>query len=235
MENTEKMEAEFLRIQNELRERIVCRDSIDIDKVRTVAGVDLAYWKDEAGQEQAVCCIVMIDVSTHEITERKHYSGRIDVPYIPGFLAFRELPLVLKTVELLEQKPDIYVFDGNGYLHPRHMGIATHASFYLDAPTIGVAKTYFRVDKETDYTEPEQSAGSYTDIVIGGEVYGRVLRTHDGVKPVFVSVGNNISLDTATSFVMSLVGRESHIPLPTREADLETHIRRRELTGGEEA
>jgi len=234
MDNTEKMQAEFLGIQNELREKIECSDSIDIAAVRTVAGVDLAYWKDEAGAEQAVCCIVVIDVKTHEVIEKKHYSGRIEVPYIPGFLAFRELPLFLKTLELLELKPDIYVFDGNGYLHPRNMGIATHASFYLDVPTIGVAKTYFRVDRETDYTEPELSAGSYTDIVIGGEVYGRVLRTHDNVKPVFVSVGNRISLDTATSFILSLVGRESHIPLPTREADLETHVMRRELTGAEE-
>ena len=86
------------------------------------------------------------------------------------------------------------------------------------------------MDKKTDYTEPDSAAGSYTDIVIGSEVYGRTLRTHEGVKPVFVSVGNGISLDTATTMVMSLVGKESHIPLPTRLADLETHIMRNELT-----
>ena len=68
---------------------------------------------------------------------------------MPGFLAFRELPLILKTAKLLETRPDIYIFDGNGYLHPRHMGIATHASFYLNKPTIGIAKTYLRTDKKT--------------------------------------------------------------------------------------
>ena len=235
MESIEEMQAGFLEIQNDLRQKIRCSDSTDISAAETVAGVDLAYWKDENGDEQAVCCIVVIDIKTRKVIEKKHYSGRIEVPYMPGFLAFRELPLVLETVKLLEHRPDVYVFDGNGYLHPRHMGIASHASFYLDAPTIGVAKTYFRVDKKTDYTEPDTSAGSYTDIVIDGEVYGRTLRTHDGVKPVFVSVGNNISLDTATDFIMSLVGKESHIPLPTREADLETHVMRREITGtGEE-
>ena len=67
---------------------------------------------------------------------------------MPGFLAFRELPLILKTAKLLETRPDIYIFDGNGYLHPRHMGIATHASFYLNKPTIGIAKTYLRADKK---------------------------------------------------------------------------------------
>ena len=150
---------------------------------------------------------------------------------MPGFLAFRELPLVIKTAKLLENKPDLYMFDGNGYLHPRHMGIATHASFYLDAPTIGVAKTYFRVEKGLDYTEPNISAGSYTDIELNGEVYGRVLRTHNGVKPVFVSVGNNISLDTAVKITLDMIDEESRIPIPTRLADLETHKMRAVLSG----
>ena len=143
---------------------------------------------------------------------------------MPGFLAFRELSLVLKTAELLENTPDIYMFDGNGYLHPRHMGIATHASFYLNKPTIGIAKTYFRVDKKTDYTEPENEVSSYTDIVINGEVYGRALRTHKNVKPIFISIGNFISLDTACTFALNLIDKDSHIPIPTRLSDLETHI-----------
>lgn len=150
---------------------------------------------------------------------------------MPGFLAFRELPLVIKTAELLENKPDLYMFDGNGYLHPRHMGIASHASFYLNAPTIGVAKTYFRVEKGLDYTEPDISAGSYTDIEWNGEVYGRALRTHNGIKPVFVSVGNNISLDTAVKITLDMVNEESRLPIPTRLADLETHKMRAVLSG----
>lgn len=218
-------ESEYTAIQNELQKDISLCDSFELSEVRTVAGVDLAYWQ-KGEDEYAVCCIVVIDADTCRVIEKKHFSGRIEVPYMPGFLAFRELPLVLKTAELLETSPDIFVFDGNGYLHPRHMGIATHASFYLDKPTVGIAKTYFRVDKQTDYTEPENEAGSYTDIVIGGEVYGRALRTHKDVKPVFVSVGNHISLDTACKLAMKLTDKESHIPVPTRLADLETHIQR---------
>ena len=222
-------EEEYMAVQNELKKKIILTDSFEISELKTVAGVDLAYWK-EGESECAVCCIVVIDMETHEVLEKKHYSGKIEVPYIPGFLAFRELPLVLKTAEKLEIKPDIYIFDGNGYLHPRHMGIATHASFYLNKPTIGIAKTYFRVDKKTDYTDPENEAGSYTDIVIDGEVYGRALRTHKNVKPVFVSVGNNISIDTACELAMDLTAKESHIPIPTRIADLETHIEREAAT-----
>lgn len=221
-------EQEFLDIQNSLREKIDLTDSFDVNDIKTVAGVDLAYWNKD-GQEYAVCCIVVIDYKTHAVLEKQRYSGKIEVPYIAGFLAFRELPLVLETVKKLEIKPDIYMFDGNGTLHPRNMGIATHASFYLNKPTIGVAKSYYRIQKGLNYTEPDTPAGNFTDIVYDGKVYGRVLRTHDGVKPVFVSAGNYIYLDTATDITMNLVGKESHIPIPTRLADLETHTARQQL------
>lgn len=219
------MQEDFLKQQNELRDRIELVDKFELKDVKRIAGVDLAYWKND-DEEYAVCCIVIIDADTHKVVEKKHCSGKIEVPYMPGFLAFRELPLILKTVALLETSPDIFVFDGNGYLHPRHMGIATHASFYINKPTFGVAKSYYRVDKQTDYIEPENEAGSFTDIVIDGEVYGRTLRTHKDVRPIFVSVGNYISLDTACALAMKLTDRESHVPVPTRLADLETHIER---------
>ena len=228
MNSIEEMKIEFTRIQENFRSKLSLENNFNPDNLKTIAGVDLAYWNKD-NREFAVCCIVVIDMDTHETIEKKHYSGEIKVPYIPSFLAFREIPLVLETVKLLENIPDIYMFDGNGYLHPRNMGIATHASFYLDRPTIGVAKTYFRVDKKTDFIFPENKAGSYTDIVIDGKVYGRTLRTHDNVKPVFVSAGNNISLDTATELTMKLVEKESHIPIPTRYADLETHVMREKL------
>ena len=225
MLDTNEMQEEFLRQQNELRDRIEPVDKFDMSSVKRIAGVDLAYWN-KGNDEYAVCCIVIIDADTHEVIEKQHVSGKIEVPYMPGFLAFRELPLILKTVGMLESVPDLFVFDGNGYLHPRHMGIATHASFYLNKPTIGIAKTYFRVDRKNDYTEPENEAGSYTDIVIDGEVYGRALRTHKDVKPIFISVGNYISIDTACALALQLTDQESHIPLPTRLADLETHAAR---------
>lgn len=223
-----KMQEKFISQQNELRFRINCKDTFNIDSVKLIAGVDLAYWSDN-NQEYAVCCIVIIDKATHKMVEVKSYSDKIEIPYMPGFLSFRELPLIIKTSELLENKPDIFMFDGNGYLHPRHMGIATHASFYLNTPTIGVAKTYYRVEKNLDYIEPDFSSGSYTDIVYNNEVYGRVLRTHENVRPVFVSVGNNISLDTAVMLTMDMVDSESRIPIPTRLADLETHKERKKI------
>lgn len=218
----------FAKIQDDLRDQLSLTDNFQLADLHTCAGVDLAYWNTPDG-EYAVCCIVVIDMLTHAVLEKKQYSGKIEVPYCPGFLAFRELPLVLKAAELLENTPDLFVFDGNGYLHPRHMGIASHASFYLNKPTLGIAKTYFRVDHKTDYIEPDNEPGAYTDIVINGEVYGCALRTHKDVKPVFVSVGNHISLETARTLAMQLTDKESHIPIPTRLADLETHIAREAL------
>ena len=230
--DTKEIQEEFLRQQNELRGRIEPVDRLDMNSVKRIAGVDLAYWN-QGDEEYAVCCIVVIDSETHEVIENQQYSGKIELPYMPGFLAFRELPLILKTAELLETDPDLFIFDGNGYLHPRHMGIATHASFYLNKPTVGIAKTYFRVDQKTDYTEPENEAGNYTDIVIDGEVCGRALRTHKNVRPIFVSVGNFVSLDTACALALKLTDRESHIPVPTRLADLETHIAREKARKGQ--
>ena len=225
-----QLQQEFITIQNSLMTRIDRTNNFSESDIKTVAGVDLAYWKNGNDEEYAVCCVVVIDYATHDIIEKQHYSGKIDVPYMPGFLAFRELPLVLKTVEKLKIKPDIYMFDGNGYLHPRHMGIATHASFYLETPTIGIAKTYYRVEKGLNYKDPDAAAGSFSDIELNGEVYGKALRTQNGIKPVFLSVGNYISLDTATEITMGLIGHESHIPIPTRLADIETHNERKRLT-----
>ena len=96
-----EMQEKFLEQQNELRGRITVVDSLDVDSLKLIAGVDLAYWQN-GDEEYAVCCIVVVDYMTHEIIEKKHYNGKIEVPYMPGFLAFRELPLVQKTVELLE-------------------------------------------------------------------------------------------------------------------------------------
>lgn len=132
-------EEEFLKIQNDLAKRITLKNNFNVDNIETCAGVDLAYWTKDK-EEYATCCIVVIDYKTKEIIERVYSHGKINEPYIPGYLAFRELPLIIKAVEKLRVEPDIFMFDGNGYLHFNHMGSATHASFFLNKPTIGVAK-----------------------------------------------------------------------------------------------
>jgi deoxyribonuclease V len=220
-------EEEFLVIQKRLTRRIKLSNNFSTNQLKLCAGVDLAYWEAE-GEQYGVCCIIVMDYKTKTVVEKVNAHGKITTPYHAGFLAFRELPLIIKAVKKLETEPDIFLFDGNGYLHFNHMGIATHASFFLNKPTIGVAKSYLKI-AGVDFEMPENKEGAFSDIVIHGEVYGRVLRTRKNVKPIFVSCGNYIDLDTCTKITISLVNEESRIPIPVRLADLETHTVRQIL------
>ena len=217
----------FRNEQQALLPEVKLKNIFLTEKLRLVAGVDTAYW-DAKGKTYGACCIVVIDFITHEVVEKVNSFGVVTIPYIPGFLAFRELPLIMDAVKKLTKQPDIYMFDGNGYLHHRHMGIATHASFYVDKPTIGVAKSYLKI-KDVDFTMPDNHVGAYTDILIDNEIYGRTLRTTKSVKPIFISCGNWIDLETSTDIVMRLINKESRLPIPVRMADLETHVVRKKL------
>lgn len=216
---------EFIKIQNALKQKIVLENAFLEETLKLAAGVDLAYWEQNQ-KSYAACCIVSIDYKTKQVIEKVHSVGEVKIPYMPGFLAFRELPLVLEAVKKLSKSPDIFLFDGNGYLHQNHMGIATHASFLLNKPTIGVAKSYYQI-ADTGFSMPADEVGSYTDIVLNSDVYGRALRTRYAVKPVFVSCGNYIDIATATKIVLHFISPDSRIPIPTRMADLETHIVRK--------
>jgi deoxyribonuclease V len=220
-----ELENYYNAIQYNLKNKISFTDSFKKEDIKKVSGVDLAYWND-GDIEYAVCCIVTIDYNSKEITEMQSLFDEITVPYIPGYLSFRELPLVIDTFKLLKTRSDVVIFDGNGYLHYKKMGIATLASFYINKPTIGVAKSYLRVEN-TDYSMPKDEAGSYTDIIINNTIYGRAIRTRKGVKPIFVSCGNRIALNTATDIVLNLTNEDSRQPLPTRLADIETKKRRK--------
>lgn len=229
-ENEELTEEDYIKEQIELSKRIKRKNTVDLTQVRTVAGVDLAYWKEE-DTEYAVCCIVVIDYHTFEILEKVSYADIVQVPYIPGCLAFREVPIFLETYKQLKRMPDVVFFDGNGYLHPRHMGLATHAGILINKATVGIAKSYYKI-ADVDFDMPANMENAYTDIRINQELYGRALRIHVNVKPVFLSVGNAIDIETAMEMAGKLTTKESHIPLPTRLADLMTHRMRKECQSG---
>lgn len=219
----------FIKKQIELMREIDLHNAVSISAIKRIAGVDLAYWK-KGEDEYANCCIVVLEFPSLEVIEEKYTVKKVDVPYIPGCLAFRELPLFEEVYSLLETDVDVIFFDGNGYLHPRHMGLATHAGILIKKPTIGIAKSYYKIN-DVDFIMPESNAGAYTDIIIDGEVYGRVLRTAENVKPIFLSVGNKIDLDTAMKLTNMVITKDSHIPVPTRQADLMTHRVRKEYIG----
>ena len=230
MENEKQTEIKlkWLQIQKYFQNRL-CQEPLDCSKIRYVAGVDVAYTKIGI-QEYGCCSIIIIDYNTLNIIQEIGYIGEVDVEYHPGFLSFRELPLVLEASKQIEIMPDIFIFDGNGILHPKRMGIATHASFYLNKPCIGVAKTFFRVEENLSFDMPYNYIGASTNIVSkNNEILGIALRTRQNCKPIFVSVGNYMSLENAKTIIIHCVNKESRIPIPTRLADIETHKLRKKF------
>lgn len=211
---------EMPMIQQTLRQQIQIKPLVTRPEI--LAGVDVAYTK-----EGAIAVIVVWERVTKTIIETIiHTSKEHTYPYIPGFLAFRELPVFLEAWGQLCSNPDLVVFDGNGMLHPHRVGLATHASFLIDKPTMGIAKNPYRLGEHHPLAEKQ---GSYQFIREKDEIVGAVLRTQTGVKPVYVSVGNHITLEEVIEISMEFVEKHSRIPEITRQPDLLTRQAQREI------
>jgi deoxyribonuclease V len=178
-----------------------------------VAGVDVAY-DDE--RDLVVAAAVLLDGDTLDVVEEATASGRIPFPYVPGLLAFREIPAVLDALAALTRTPDLVVCDGYGLAHPRRLGLASHLGVLTGLRTLGVAKTPFTFAHD----EPAAERGSTTPLVdpATGEEVGRAVRTRRGTKPVFVSVGHRIDLTEAVDTTLALARRYRQ-PETTRHAD----------------
>ena len=183
----------------------------EFNSINTVAGVDVAYHEKS---NQVVGAISVLDADTLELLETQVSIEEISFPYVPGLLSFRELPPLLNAFEKLTIKPDLIVCDGHGIAHPRRFGLARHLGVALNLPTIGCAKTRLI----GDFLPVEQTRGQMSDLLINEDVVGKVLRTQHNVKPVFVSIGHKISLDTAVDWVLKL-SPKYRLPETTRQAD----------------
>jgi deoxyribonuclease V len=150
-----------------------------------------------------------------EIIDIQTASGNLDFPYIPGLLSFRELPLTLAACEKLSVSPDLVIVDGQGIAHPRRFGLASHLGIIMDIPTIGCAKSRLC----GSHSDPQNELGDYSDLIDKNEIIGVALRTKHRVKPVYVSIGHKISLNTAIYWVMHCC-RGYRLPQPTRLAHL---------------
>ncbi|WUH96819.1 endonuclease V [Spirillospora sp. NBC_00431] len=182
---------------------------------RTVAGLDVSYAGDGGGTgTRLAAAVVVLDGATLDVVEESVAVGTAVFPYVPGLFAFRELPTLLEALRDLKTTPDLLVCDGFGVAHPRRFGLACHLGVLTGLPTIGVGKTAFVGAYET----PGRRRGATNPLLDDGEVIGRVLRTRDGVKPVFVSVGHRTDLETACRNVLDLAV-EYRLPETTRRAD----------------
>jgi len=175
-----------------------------------IAGVDISVDKASGTGTGAVVVLSYPELETVEV---EAVTDRIEFPYVPGLLSFREAPLVLAACEKLTITPDLFIVDGQGIAHPRRIGLASHLGLFLDTPTIGCAKSRLC----GIHVVPGDEAGSYTELRDKGEIVGAVLRTRTGVKPVYVSTGHRISLQSAIDWVLACC-RGYRLPEPTRLA-----------------
>ncbi len=201
---------EALELQRRLATQVL-RNS-EVIEPRFIAGVDIAVGK---ANGLATAAIVVLNYPELRVVETAVAQSRLDFPYIPGLLSFREASLTLAAGEKLSITPDLIMVDGQGIAHPRRFGLASHLGLLWDKPTIGCAKSLLCGRHEM----PGAEAGSFTQIIEGGETIGAALRTRPGTKPVYVSIGHKVDLATAISLVLKCC-RGYRLPEPTRLAHL---------------
>lgn len=199
---------EAIAIQQRLRAKIPVVEPIALDQIHTIAGIDASY------REVGRAAIVVFSFPDLALIEHVTATREVTFPYVPGLLTFREGPVVLAAFERLRVQPDLLMFDGQGYAHPRRMGLARHLGVYLDRPSIGCAKSRLT----GTYEEPGPEPGAWSPLMNRGEEIGRVVRTKARTKPLFISVGYQITLPLAVEVVLRCT-RGYRLPEPTRIAD----------------
>jgi len=201
---------EAARIQRELAGQISL--SPFLSGYRYVGGADVSYSKKENTLFAAV--VVQEYPSGRQVFWRAE-KGTATFPYIPGLLSFREVPLLLRVFEDIPVTPDVILCDGQGLAHPRGFGLACHIGLLLDVPSIGCAKSRL----VGEYEEPGEARGCSSPLTYKDSVVGAVVRTRDKVKPVFVSPGHRVDVETAVRVVLETC-RGYRLPEPTRIAHL---------------
>jgi deoxyribonuclease V len=199
-----------VKIQKKLGQKLDLRPLAR--EVKTVAGADVSSSKIS---DRIWAGVVVFKYPELIKLEEKWVQGRTRFPYIPGLLSFREVPLLLETMEQLKIKPDLILCDGQGIAHPRGLGLASHLGLLLNLPTIGCAKS--RLIGE--FKAVGLDKGNFSILRNRGRVIGAVLRTRKGVKPLFISPGNKINLKDSLKMVLGCSIRY-RMPEPTRQAHL---------------
>jgi deoxyribonuclease V len=198
------------------------------EEIRTVAGLDAAFvlvgsqafkrkhsrWTALREANRAIAGMVVYRYPEMQELERASAEERLKFPYVPGFLSFREIPALLAALGKLRQMPDLMFCDGQGYAHPRRMGLATHLGIVLDRPTIGCAKSILIGKHDAVGNEK----GEWAPMMDGEERIGAALRTRSDVKPMYISPGHRISLETSIQLTLAVCDGP-RIPRPTRDAD----------------
>jgi deoxyribonuclease V len=199
---------EAVRLQQELRARVVLRD--DIPRLDVIAGVDVSH--DLSDMSHAA--VVLLDAKTMTEVESVRVSAPTDFPYVPGLLSFREIPVILAAFSKLKRTPDLLMVDGQGVAHPRRLGIAAHLGVLTNLPAVGVAKSRLT----GRYREPGPEKGAVSPLMDRDERIGTVLRSKERCNPLFISPGHRVSQERAVELTLRFLTRY-RLPEPTRLAD----------------
>lgn len=183
----------------------------DFDNIGIIAGADVALDPKTGLGYAAVVLLSYPSLEPIEVAVSKH---KIEFPYVPGLLSFREGPILTEAFERLDKEPDLIFFDGNGVAHPRGLGIASHMGLVFDKPTIGVAKSKLLGNCKI----PGRKEGDSSDLIYKGKKVGYAVRSKTGTAPIFVSPGHKIDYETALRLTLTCVDG-LRVPKPTRLAD----------------
>ena len=208
------MDLEYLKNnQLELAKRLKLEDKIDINNIKLVAGIDTTFLDPYKEPTLAISCIVVLNLEDFSVVEVVFGQKEIDFPYIPTFLAFREIPSIMESYKKLKSVPDVFILDGQGILHPRKMGIASHFGVITDTVSIGCGKSLLY----GKYTQIENKPMAYTPVYADGEIRGYALRVKKNTNPIFISPGNNISLNSSLYVIIKTI-KSYKLPEPVRLA-----------------
>lgn len=209
------------RTQTEMRQRMVIAPLRPLP--RYVAGADVAFTRDK---QTVLAAAVVYDRRQRRIVEIARAALPAEIPYVPGFLSFREGPALFAAIAKLQHPFGAICCDGQGYAHPRRAGLACYIAITLDTPGIGVAKSRLI----GTFDDPPPQAGASSPLMHEDEQVGLVLRTRDNTRPLFVSAGHRVDLKTARALVLACC-TTYRIPEPTRQADIEVAKLKSELSG----
>ena len=189
--------------QIELSKKVILKDNFT--KIETVAGIDIAYPKNEFDDACGVC--VVMDFKTKEIVEEKTVFCKTNFPYISTYLAYRELPIIKKLIKSLRLTPTVFMFDGNGILHPYGIGLASYVGVAFNISSMGVAKSLLYGEVIGDI------------VYINGKKKGFTFFSSKNIKkPIYISPGHKISFATSYKIVKNFSFYK--IPEPLRQAHI---------------
>lgn len=232
--------------QDNLKEKLITEDNFawkfpsSSQELRYIGGVDISFSK----HDPSLACgtLVVLDFQTLQIVYQDFAFVTLRVPYVPGFLAFREAPVLLDILEKMKRSgnafyPQLLMVDGNGILHPRGFGLACHIGVKANLPTIGIGKNLHHVDglhqsRVRNLLEAKENSSKHFITLTGcsGHTWGAAMKSTQGsIKPIYISIGHRISLQTAIAIVQMTC--KYRVPEPIRQADIRSrdYIRKYEM------